>query len=97
MSKLYKGFLNLTKCNVKEKLVKTKQGETGVWVSIWINDEPDQFGNTMSIHLNQSKEDREAGFKKIYVGNFKPNEATTTAPPQTENDTEPIEKSDLPF
>lgn len=55
MAQLFKGFLNLTKANVKEKLVKNKAGETGVWVSIWINDEPDQYGNTMAMHINQSK------------------------------------------
>lgn len=58
MAQLFKGFLNLTKANVKEKLVKNKAGETGVWVSIWINDEPDQYGNTMAMHINQSKEDK---------------------------------------
>jgi hypothetical protein len=89
MSRLFKGFINLSKCKNEAYLKKTKAGEVGVWVNVWENDEPDQWGNTMSIQLSQSKEQREAGEKKIYIGNLKPNEPAASSQPQTEADTEP--------
>ena len=55
MAQLFKGFLNLTKANVKEKLVKNKAGETGVWVSIWINDEPTNMATQWPCTLTSQK------------------------------------------
>ena len=100
MATLLKGFLNLSKCKNPEYLKQTKAGDVGVWVNIWLNDEPDQYGNTLSIQLNQSKEQREAGVKKVYICNAKPNEAAQNVAPQTESDTTSAEKvniSDLPW
>ena len=36
-----------------------------------INDELDKFGNNVAITLQQTKEQREAKEKKVYVGNGK--------------------------
>lgn len=104
MSKLFKGFLNLSKCNNQKYLKQTKPDKDGnvsmgVWVNIWINDEPDQYGNTCSIQLNMSKEQREAGEKKVYVCNAKPNEPAPSETPLTEAETLPATDSidPLPF
>lgn len=99
MSKLYKGFLNLSKCNKKDYLKETKNMDLGVWVNIWLNDEPDQYGNMISVSLNQSKEQREAGEKKVYVCNAKPNESKQNTEPQNEDETNTISDTadDLPF
>lgn len=49
------------------------QGKTDKYLdlTIYINDEPDQYGNTLSAAVSQSKEERVAKVKKIYVGNGK--------------------------
>jgi hypothetical protein len=92
MSKLYLGKINLSKID-KTKIV---EGEKGKWmdVTIWVNDQPDKYGNDMSIEQSTGK-----GDSKIYLGNAKAWEKKSeksgsslgrTAPP----DEEP---SDLPF
>lgn len=56
--------------------------------------EPDQFGNTHTVYMNQTKEAREAQTPKHYVGNGKAvgtgQPAATPAPPADEF-------TDLPF
>jgi hypothetical protein len=64
MNKLYLGKINLSKID-KEKIF---EGKTGKWidVTIWINEEPDKYGNSMSIEQSVDK-----GDDKIYLGNAK--------------------------
>lgn len=38
---------------------------------IYINDEPDQYGNVLSAAVSQSQDERKAKAKKVYVGNGK--------------------------
>ena len=52
-----------------------KNGKKYANVTIWINDEKDQFGNDVSIQLNSKQESREAE-GKAYVGNGKTNRVT---------------------
>ena len=40
-------------------------------VSLFINDEPDQYNNIGSIATGQTKEEREAKAPKTYIGNAK--------------------------
>ena len=40
-------------------------------VDVWINEEPDAYGNDASEIQSQSKEDREKGISKNYIGNGK--------------------------
>jgi|TARA_R110002012_G_scaffold226700_1_gene398865 hypothetical protein len=58
-----------------KKLDKSKfyEGKKGTYASldVWVNDEPDQYGNDASVNQSLSKEDRENGVKKTYVGNGK--------------------------
>lgn len=68
-----------------------KQANNGKWycnLTIADRKEPDQYGNTHTVYVNKTKEQREANPDKVYVGNGKVLEFT----PKTE---EP--KSDLPF
>ena len=91
MSKLYKGMLNLTKCNNKEYLKKSKAGDTIIYFDMWINEQPDQYGQTVSIQISQTKEQRESG--KIFIGNAKPHEFQKQSPQsQSQGQSE-----DLPF
>jgi len=40
-------------------------------IVLWINDEPDQFGNNASIQVSQTKEERDQRIKPTYIGNLK--------------------------
>ena len=54
----------------KERIFKGQKGSY-MDLDVWINEDADQYGNHASANLRQSKEEREAGDKKIYVGNGK--------------------------
>ena len=69
MAKILVGKIDVTKID-KNKLFKGKKG-TYCDVVIFVNDEVDQFGNIASVQQSQSKEDREGGAPKIYLGNLK--------------------------
>ena len=66
MSTLISGSIDLTKID-KSKL---KDGKY-LQVQISVNDTTDNYGNNVSITVNQSKEEREAKEKKTYLGNAK--------------------------
>jgi hypothetical protein len=55
----------------------------------------DQYGNIGSIQLSQSKAEREAGEKKVYIGNIKQPQAATT--PQNAAPVNNAVVDDLPF
>ena len=69
MSKLISIKIDVTKID-KAHLYK---GEKGTYLNadLWINDEPDKFGNDASVSMSQTKEDRTAKKPKIYIGNGK--------------------------
>lgn len=71
------GSIDLNKID-KTKIVSTdkngnpfQNGAKYLNVVVWINDEADKYGNNASIQISQSKEEREAGGKSIYIGNLK--------------------------
>lgn len=66
MATIINASIDVTKIP-KESLVKGKKG-TYANVTVFINDET-KFGNNASIAMSQSKEEREAGASKIYLGN----------------------------
>lgn len=66
MATIINASIDVTKIP-KEALVTGKKG-TYANVTIFINDET-RFGNNASIAMSQSKEEREAGDNKIYLGN----------------------------
>ncbi len=93
MAKRLTGFINLTKCNVKEKLFTTKKGEKGVNVPVWINDTPDQYGNIASVQLQTAKDE-----PKVYIGNLKEPEPQQRQEPTGDTSGEvPPAGDDLPF
>jgi len=69
MSRLISASIDVTKVE-KAKLYKGKKG-TYLNVDIWVNDEEDQYGNTVSINQSLTAEEREAKAKKNYIGNGK--------------------------
>lgn len=89
MNRLYLGKMNLSKI-VKDKIF---EGQTGKWIdiSIWLNDEPDQYGNVISIEQSTKKDE-----KKIYIANAKPFVAKQPKD-QEKAPNEMMENNDLPF
>lgn len=76
-----------------------KNGKVYFNVALWMNDQPDKFGNTVSIQLNSSKEKRDLE-EKAYIGNAKPIKSNGNfAPPQYNPASSPYDAdmSDLPF
>jgi hypothetical protein len=89
MGKLITASIDVTKIN-KSMLIAGKKG-TYLNLTIWVNDEPDQFGNDVSFEQRTEK-----GANKIYLGNgktYKPNQVPTQNQ-EIEKDEEP---KDLPF
>lgn len=77
MAQIIQASIDLNKID-KSKIQTTdkngnpfKNGAKYLNVSITINDDPDNYGNHASIAINQSKEEREAGQAKVYLGNGK--------------------------
>ena len=79
MSTLYTGSICVSDID-KSKLTQAKNGKLYLSVDIWINDQADNYGNTGSISIRQSKEEREAKTKKVYIGNLKPVEKSNNTP-----------------
>lgn len=93
MSKLITASIDLTKID-KSKVVDGKKGKY-INLTMWLNDEADQFGNHLSIQQSLSKEEREAGADKIYLGNgrvYENNGGGSSAPAAA-----PASDGDLPF
>ena len=100
MSKLLTGSIDLNKID-KTKIVSTdkngnpfENGAKYLNVVVWINDETDKYGNSASIQISQSKEEREAGAKSIYIGNLKEPQSRSNEPTSAKN---AQATDDLPF
>jgi len=87
--KIYSASIDLTKID-KSKINNHKNGSAYYNIDIFIKDEKDQYGNDCAISQSQSKEEREAKDKKVYIGNGK-SLWDSNASSQSEN------KADLPF
>jgi len=64
MSKLINAKINLDK--IKDDLLYVGEKGTYLDLSIWLNDEPDQYGNDVSIQQSTKKDE-----PKIYLGQGK--------------------------
>lgn len=101
MSKLFTGSICLTDIseNFKKKhsgfSKSEKNGKIYANVSIWINDQPDQFGNDGSIQINPKKDSQDS---KFYIGNVKLSEVKNSQVGITDSDINPtVDNDDLPF
>jgi hypothetical protein len=66
MATIINASIDVTKIP-KEALIKGKKG-TYANVTVFINDET-RYGNNASVAMSMSKEEREAGQEKIWLGN----------------------------
>lgn len=91
MSKLLTGSIDLNKIDKTKIVDRDKDGnlfQNGAKylnIVVWINDEPDNYGNTASIQIGQSKEERDAGAKAIYIGNLKEPQSRNNEPTSAKN------------
>ena len=69
-SKIITGSINLSKVD-KSRLYEGKNGDKYLNLVMWLNDEPDNYGNHMSIQQSISQKEKEAGVKAQYIGNGK--------------------------
>lgn len=97
MSKLFTGSICLSDLITKAKeghsaFSKANNGKMYVNIKMWENDQPDKFGNTISIQLNSTQEKRESE-GTFYIGNAKA--AGAKVPEQVTGKEE--ELNDLPF
>lgn len=93
MSRPLVGKINVNKID-KAKLFVGKKG-TYLDVIIWINDEEDNYGNVASIQQTLSKEERDAGSPKIFLGNLADLPGNKPAPAAAA--AEETAEGDLPF
>ena len=71
MARIISGYFDLDK--IPPACIKTRKDGTGrlVYFSETVNDKPDQYGNDVSVSINQTKEERQAKVKKVYLGSGK--------------------------
>lgn len=69
MATIANASINFDKID-QSKLIKGKNGQY-FNVTITINDEPDKFGNNVTIVESQTKEERESKASKNYLANGK--------------------------
>lgn len=99
MAQLISASINLSKID-KSKIIEGKEGAKYLNIQIALNDQADNYGNTVAITINQLKEERDAKTPKIYLGNGKVvwtsdgQNSTTQSAPTSAN--KPVE-DDLPF
>lgn len=86
----------------KEAIKKADNGKMYISIVIAESKEPDAYENTHYIYLSQTKEQREAKEKKIYIGNGKAYQPKAVTPVTAEQVAEmpaisAEEADDLPF
>lgn len=101
MSQLFNGSICLSDLIANAKLphsafTKANNGKIYANISIWLNDEPDKFGNVICLQLNSTKEMRETE-GKVYIGNAKKSENAAPEPLSQDSASELPEDDDLTF
>ncbi len=70
MAKLITASIDVTKID-KSRIIEGRKGGKYLSLTLWVNEEDDQFGNNVSIEQSQTKEERDANSPKNYLGNGK--------------------------
>lgn len=70
MSKLLSISIDVTKLD-KSRFYEGKNGAKYCSLDVWVGDEPDQYGRDASVSESLTRDERDAGTKKNYVGSGK--------------------------
>lgn len=82
----------------KMSIKAAENGKKYLNICIAERKEPDKFGNTHTVYISQSKEEREQKFDKVYIGSGKAwRTQTVSTPEQIDNLPNAAEVDDLPF
>jgi hypothetical protein len=82
----------------KDKITKSdKNGKQYLSIIVDERKEPDTYGNTHTAYVSQSKEEREKGVKRVYVGNGKEYKFNKQSSAPQGNSTPTSGSDDLPF
>lgn len=96
MASIYSASIDLTKID-KSKITE-KNGKKYYNISIFIKDEADQYGNSLAIAENQTKEESTAKVPKNYLGNGKLNWSDNRSVPAQEPKKKVVQDDcELPF
>lgn len=99
MGQLITASVDVTKID-KARLVAGKKGGKYLSLTIWVNEEVDQYGNNVSVEQSLTKEEREGGAKKLYLGNGKTwggGGGSASKPPATVSQPSSEEVDEIPF
>ena len=97
MAQLIGCSIDVTKID-KSKLVEGKNGAKYFNFNVNVEDEPNQFGKDVSITISQTKEQRDAKEKKVFIGSGKTLwRSTKTHQTVKQQTNEPSNSDDLPF
>jgi hypothetical protein len=100
MAQIINISIDLTKVDKSQiKEVTLKSGKVAKFLNLTLfeNDEQDQYGNICSLSLPQTEEERNAKAPKTYVGNGKRVWSGNNKPTQATTSTQSEDLSDLPF
>ena len=74
---------------------RAQNGKVYFNIDVWLNDEPDKLGNTISVSLAKKKGE---DIKSVTIGNLKSNEqAPQITPPKATTESKSEDDDDLPF
>lgn len=73
-----------------------KNHKAYVSVQIWINDEPDKYGNDVSLMMNSTQKSKDVE-GKVYIGNGKTVNFDKKEPQKQDPFNAPVVNDDLPF
>lgn len=96
-------IISICLSDIPKDLIKTADNQKK-YISLVVDKrrEPDKFGNTHTVYISQTKEEREARKEKIYVGNgkeylFNNQNQTASQPQQYQSTSSSDNDDDLPF
>lgn len=85
----------------KTRIVEGKNGGKYFNITIILNDTKDQYGNDVSVQVGQTKEERSAKTKAVYLGNGRLIYSSSVEEEAGKNPIPPVNSSsdndDLPF
>lgn len=93
-------LINLSICLTdipKEKIKQAQNGKKYLNITVASRREADQYGNTHTVFVSQTKEERDQKTERTYIGSGKEVNLVPAATPEAVNKLPQAEVDDLPF